>query len=66
TEPGECQDFGDLVDCHQISIDERVSEIFGTENNFGLLLRPDNHIAFIASAMTPEKVTDYFRRFVKS
>jgi 2-polyprenyl-6-methoxyphenol hydroxylase-like FAD-dependent oxidoreductase len=65
TEPGECQDFGDLVDCHHISIDERVSEIFGTENDFGLLLRPDNHIAFIASAMTPEQVADYFRRFVK-
>jgi 2-polyprenyl-6-methoxyphenol hydroxylase-like FAD-dependent oxidoreductase len=61
---GECAQFGDLVDCHRIPIDARVSEIFGTENDFGLLLRPDNHIAFIASAMTPEKVADYFRRFL--
>jgi hypothetical protein len=65
-EPGECPDLGDLVDCHQIPIDARISEIFGTENDFGLLLRPDNHIAFISSAMTAEKVADYFRRFVKS
>jgi len=63
----QCDEFpnsGDLVDCHHISIDARISEIFGTDNDFGLLLRPDNHIAFIASEMTPEKVADYFRRFV--
>ena len=61
---GECQDLGDLVDCHRIPIDARVSEIFGTEEDFGILLRPDNHIACIASVMTAEKVRDYFRRFV--
>ena len=60
---GECQNLEDLVDCHHISIDERISEIFGTEDDFGILLRPDNHIAFIASEMTPEKVEDYFRKF---
>jgi 2-polyprenyl-6-methoxyphenol hydroxylase-like FAD-dependent oxidoreductase len=60
---GECQNLEDLVDCHHISIDERISEIFGTEHDFGILLRPDNHIAFIASEMTPEKVEDYFRKF---
>jgi 2-polyprenyl-6-methoxyphenol hydroxylase-like FAD-dependent oxidoreductase len=66
---GECDEFpnlGELVDCHQISIDARISEIFGSENDFGLLLRPDNHIAFIASDMTAEKVADYFTRFVES
>jgi 2-polyprenyl-6-methoxyphenol hydroxylase-like FAD-dependent oxidoreductase len=64
----ECAEFpnlGELVDCHHLSIDARISEIFGTENDFGLLLRPDNHIAFIASEMTPEKVADYFRRFMR-
>jgi 2-polyprenyl-6-methoxyphenol hydroxylase-like FAD-dependent oxidoreductase len=64
---GECTQFdrcGDLVDCHQIPIDARVSEIFGTSNDFGILLRPDNHIAFISSQITPEKVADYFRRFL--
>jgi 2-polyprenyl-6-methoxyphenol hydroxylase-like FAD-dependent oxidoreductase len=63
---GECEqfaEFGDLVDCHQISIDARISEIFGTEDDFGLLLRPDNHIAFIESVITPEQVADYFKRF---
>ena len=64
---GECEQFahlGDLVDCHRIAIDARISEIFGNEGDFGLLLRPDNHIAFIAAEMTPELVADYFRRFV--
>jgi 2-polyprenyl-6-methoxyphenol hydroxylase-like FAD-dependent oxidoreductase len=59
---GECDQFGELVDCHRISIDERIKEIFGTADDFGVLLRPDNHIAFITSVMTPEKVADYFRR----
>jgi hypothetical protein len=65
-ESGAFRNFGDLVDCHHLSIDERISEIFGTEHDFGLLLRPDNHIAFIASEMTPQKVKDYFRKFVES
>ena len=63
---GECDQFaqfGDLVDCHRLSIDARISEIFGTEDDFGLLLRPDNHIAFIESVITPEQVADYFKRF---
>jgi 2-polyprenyl-6-methoxyphenol hydroxylase-like FAD-dependent oxidoreductase len=62
---GECEQFarfGDLVDCHHIPIESRISEIFGTEDDFGLLLRPDNHIAFIASAITPEQVADYLGR----
>jgi hypothetical protein len=63
-ESGEFQNLGDLVDCHHIQIDERISEIFGTEDDFGVLLRPDNHVAFIASVMTAEKVADYFRRFL--
>src|SRR5215217_2074460 len=61
---GECEQFGELVDCHRIPIDARVREIFGTEDDFGLLLRPDNQIAFISSEITPEKVADYFRRFL--
>jgi hypothetical protein len=56
--------FGDLVDCHRITIDARIKEIFGNEHDFGLLLRPDNHIAFIASELTAEKVADYLREFV--
>jgi hypothetical protein len=61
---GECEDFGYLVDCHRIPIDARISEIFGTGKDFGLLLRPDNQIAFISAEMTPEKVADYFSRFL--
>jgi len=61
---GECAQFGEVVDCHRIPIDARVREIFGTEDDFGLLLRPDNQIAFISSEITPEKVADYFRRFL--
>ena len=59
---GACEQFdhfGDLFDCHRIPIDARVSEIFGTEDDFGLLLRPDNHIAFISAQLSPDKVAEY-------
>lgn len=64
-ESGECPELGELVDCQRIKIDARISEIFGTDEDFGVLLRPDNYIAFIAAEMTPEKVEDYFRRYVR-
>src|SRR5262249_35992225 len=53
--------FGELSDCHRIPIDARVSEIFGTEDDFGLLLRPDNHIAFISAQLSPDKVAEYLQ-----
>jgi 2-polyprenyl-6-methoxyphenol hydroxylase-like FAD-dependent oxidoreductase len=57
----ECPNLGDLIDCHRIQIDERVSEIFGTEEDFAVFLRPDNHIAFISSEISAERVAEYLQ-----
>ncbi|HEX6719533.1 MAG TPA: FAD-dependent monooxygenase [Pyrinomonadaceae bacterium] len=55
------QSYGHLADCHVIPITERVSEIFDKEDDFAIFLRPDNHIAFISSEITPEMVREYLQ-----
>ena len=52
-------EFGDLVDYHVIPLDSRVSEIFETEKEFSVFLRPDNHIAFISSEISVNRVRGY-------
>lgn len=62
---GVCQEFlqqyGHLADCHVVSIDPKVSEIFETEDEFSVFLRPDNHIAFISSGVSLHQVGEYLQ-----
>jgi hypothetical protein len=60
------QEFGDLVDCHVIPITERVSEIFGREDEFSVFLRPDNYIACMSSGISPRIVEEYLQVRVRS
>ena len=53
--------FGHLADCQVIPIDARVSELFEKENEFSVFLRPDNHIAFVSSEISPGNVAEYLR-----
>jgi 2-polyprenyl-6-methoxyphenol hydroxylase-like FAD-dependent oxidoreductase len=53
------RDFGYLADCHIIPITERVSEIFEKEKDFIVLLRPDNHLAFISAEISTAIVRKY-------
>src|SRR5215216_6136041 len=55
------REFGHLADCQIIPIDARVSEIFEKEKEFSVFLRPDNHIAFISSEISPGNVAEYLR-----
>jgi len=57
--------FGDLVDYHVIPIDSHVSEIFGTEKEFMVFLRPDNYIAFISPEISLDHVRDYLNRIAE-
>ncbi|HSL53296.1 MAG TPA: FAD-dependent monooxygenase [Pyrinomonadaceae bacterium] len=59
------QKFGDLVDCHVIPNNERVREIFEREDEFCVFLRPDNHIAFISSEVSPRLVEEYLQARVR-
>jgi hypothetical protein len=50
----------ETVDFHLIPLHPLVAEIFGTEESFQVLLRPDNYIAFISPELSGEKVRSYF------
>ena len=51
--------FGELIDCHSIPIDTRISEIFEKEDPFMVLVRPDNYVAFISTEISPDAVAKY-------
>ena len=59
------QNFGDLVDCYVIPITERVKEIFERDDEFSVLLRPDNYIAVMSSGITPGIVEEYLQARVR-
>ncbi len=60
-----CEDFsrsyGHLADCNVIPITAKVTELFETEDEFCVFLRPDNQIAFISSEMSPRVVGQYLQ-----
>jgi 2-polyprenyl-6-methoxyphenol hydroxylase-like FAD-dependent oxidoreductase len=41
------QELPNTVDYHIFPLTQQVAEIFGTDNAFNILLRPDNYIAFL-------------------
>jgi 2-polyprenyl-6-methoxyphenol hydroxylase-like FAD-dependent oxidoreductase len=53
------QAVGGLAHCQVIPISDRVREIFEREDDFGVFLRPDNHIAFMSSRITPDMIREY-------
>jgi 2-polyprenyl-6-methoxyphenol hydroxylase-like FAD-dependent oxidoreductase len=52
------------VDVNVLELTAKVKELFGTEEEFCLLLRPDNYVAFIAREISPQRVQEYLRRFL--
>jgi 2-polyprenyl-6-methoxyphenol hydroxylase-like FAD-dependent oxidoreductase len=54
----------ELVDFHAISHSREVGEVFGTSKNFMVLLRPDNHFAFLSSDISSSAVREYFDEFI--
>lgn len=58
--------FQDIAEQQVFALDERAREVFGTDKPFVLLLRPDNHIAFISSDISLARVEAYFEAFIGS
>lgn len=56
------RNFGVLIDCQVVRMSARISELFETEKDFLVLLRPDNHIAFITSEISLTAVQEYFNK----
>ncbi|HEX8174179.1 MAG TPA: FAD-dependent monooxygenase [Pyrinomonadaceae bacterium] len=55
-------EYHDTIDCQVFSLDSSVKKIFGTNEPFTLLLRPDNHVAFISAEISPGRVRAYLSR----
>jgi 2-polyprenyl-6-methoxyphenol hydroxylase-like FAD-dependent oxidoreductase len=51
--------YSDLMDFNAFSISPEVMEAFGTDKDFSVLLRPDNHIGLISSDISPSSVGKY-------
>lgn len=47
------------IDYQSFSLAPRVGEIFGTNESFCILLRPDNHIAFVSERISFEELKSY-------
>ena len=57
-------EFIELVDFNIIPLNQQMTEIFGANKSFSLLLRPDNHIGFITMEISPEKIRTYLKNFI--
>ena len=57
--------FQDIVEQQTFSLDEQVKKVFGTDSPFVVLLRPDNHIAFISAEVSQGRIEAYFERFIR-
>lgn len=53
-----------LVDYHVVPLYPHVSEIFGTDRPFNVLLRPDNHVALISHETSAGGVRSYFKNVI--
>jgi hypothetical protein len=54
----------ELMDFHAFAISPEVAEVFGTEKEFGVLLRPDNHIGFVSADISRSSVEKYLAEFI--
>jgi hypothetical protein len=53
-----------LVDFNVIPLDPHVVEVFGKNQSFSVLLRPDNYIAFILTEASLNQVKAYFKELI--
>lgn len=54
--------YAELIDFDAVPLDRQALEIFGADKPFYLLLRPDNHVAFISSQGSRGELAGYLNR----
>jgi 2-polyprenyl-6-methoxyphenol hydroxylase-like FAD-dependent oxidoreductase len=54
--------FGEKIDFQTFKIDREVESVFGFSETFGILVRPDNYIAFITNENPLEEIERYFQK----
>lgn len=58
--------YGELVDVQGLSLSGEAADVFGHEDSFAVLLRPDNYIGRITSDTSHLGLRSFLDRFVKS
>src|SRR5262249_1463312 len=58
--------YPELVDFNAFAIPPEVGEVFGTNQDFSVLLRPDNHIGTISSDNSLSRVREYLIRYIRN
>ena len=61
--PGE---YADLLDQYVMPLYPQAGEIFGTDQPFQVLLRPDNYIALISAETSPRRLAVYLNEIIGS
>ena len=56
--------YDSLIDLNAFPLEPHVSQIFGTDKSFSILLRPDNHIGFVSANISWSDVEHYLKQFV--
>src|SRR5262249_5198084 len=56
--------YAPLMDFNAIPMSHEVKEIFRTEKDFSVLLRPDNHVSSISSDVSSNRAKEYFTKFI--
>ena len=56
--------YAELMDFNAFAISPEVAEVFGTDKDFSVLLRPDNHVGLISANISPSGVEKYLTEFI--
>jgi 2-polyprenyl-6-methoxyphenol hydroxylase-like FAD-dependent oxidoreductase len=56
--------YSELMDLNAISVSREVEKNFGSNKDFGVLLRPDNHVGLISSDISSVSVVKYLEQFI--
>jgi len=56
------EQFNDLVDKHTLPLSADIAELFGADEPFIVVLRPDNYIGLMTRDMSGETVKSYLSR----
>ncbi|MGD9563159.1 MAG: FAD-dependent monooxygenase [Pyrinomonadaceae bacterium] len=63
-QPQLADDFDGLADWRFFPLYPHIAEIFDTDETFCLLLRPDNHIGYIASGVNVDGAKEYIKKIL--
>ena len=56
---GQIETQSEWIDCQNFALAPRVKEIFGADESFAVLLRPDNHIGLIGGKISFDELKNY-------